>query len=451
MCKVISIGGPTASGKTDLAIFIAKLFDIPILNYDSVQFYKGYDIGSAKSTSLELNGVKQLGIDILEPNEEANIYDFQQYARNIINNNPLTIMVGGSGLYCKSVLFDYELKGVPSRHQEYENISTSELYSRLINIDSEVRVDPLNRNRIIRYLELAENNVLRSSLERKDTLLYSTLFLYLDVDRQVLKNRLELRLDKMMENGFVEEVVKIKSKYPVKKAIGYSQINSYLSSEMSLDEAKEDIILKSMQYAKRQKTWYKNQFSSIMLDVLKPKYKEEAITKVISFLNKGVNNFFLVGLPASGKSSIGLALAKELDYTFIDLDDYIFNNFNFVLSNIKRLKQFRDLELLAIQILSRRSKTIISCGGGILDNPNSFDFLSKEVCIYLECDLEIIKSRLKLQNKRRIVLENSTIEELANVRIDKFEQVNSFKISNNGTIKDGSELLLKYIRSINEN
>ena len=163
MKKVIAILGPTAVGKTKISIMIAKHYNVDVISGDSVAVYKGLDIGSAKPTKEEMDGVIHHLIDIREPNEEYSTADFQREARKIIDKNDLSIIAGGTGLYIKSAIFNYEFKAKGRDldfGKQYENLSNEELYDLLLKKDPNIdktKLHPNNRKRVLRALEVKED------------------------------------------------------------------------------------------------------------------------------------------------------------------------------------------------------------------------------------------------------------------------------------------------------
>ncbi|AGL90370.1 tRNA (adenosine(37)-N6)-dimethylallyltransferase MiaA [Candidatus Phytoplasma australiense] len=288
MKKIIAITGPTASGKTSLSIKIAKKFNLEIINCDSTQIYQQYNIGTAKITKEEMEGVKHHLLDFLPPEEKYSIYHFQKSARAKIKdiNNPL--FVGGSGLYLKAALFDYELTPKPLMPQ---NVCEQDLQKMLAIIkekDPQLVLDTKNPLRIISsYYDIVSGH-LRSQKTKKNVPLYSLLIFYLDIDRKELKNRVVLRLEKMLNEGFVEEVKDIQTNFPQANfnIIGYREIKDFLEGKYSITEAKNKICQKTMQYAKRQKTWFKNQLQPVVVDALSPSLEKKVFQLVFDFLHK---------------------------------------------------------------------------------------------------------------------------------------------------------------------
>ena len=268
---IIVITGPTGVGKTKLSIILAKKYNAEIINGDSVQIYKGLDIGSAKVTEEEKEGIVHHLLDIKEVNEEYTLYDYQKDAREcidkILKKGKNVIIVGGTGLYIKSVLYDYNLSLEKPSTNNYDDISTEDLHQILMTLDVNNNVDKNNRRRIIRAINYYKANNKSISLNKNGSiLLYDAIFIGLTLDnREKLYERINDRVDIMLENGLVEEVrnfynQNIRSK-PLTSAIGYKELYQYFDGEISYDEAIYLIKRNSRRYAKRQYTFFNNQFN----------------------------------------------------------------------------------------------------------------------------------------------------------------------------------------------
>ncbi|QWB96580.1 tRNA (adenosine(37)-N6)-dimethylallyltransferase MiaA [Mycoplasmatota bacterium] len=287
MKKVIVIVGPTASGKTKLSIDLAKALHTDIINGDSVQIYKRLDIGSAKITDEEKQGIKHHLLDVIEPSHKYSVYQYQQDVRAMIKDIDLPMIVGGTGLYIKAALYDYQFDPESKHHDNediYQKYSTQEIYEMLIKLDPNIKIDEKNRRRVIRALQLAKEGHHRSQKQNKDVLLYEPLIIYLDLDRQVLEQRLIKRLEIQLAQGFINEVKSLLDDDIEINAIGYRAIASYLKEEITLEEAKQLIIKKSKALAKKQKTWFKNQMRPIMFDALSDTLYEDVLQEIKTFL-----------------------------------------------------------------------------------------------------------------------------------------------------------------------
>lgn len=270
MKKVIVIVGPTAVGKTKLSIEIAKKLDGEIINADSTQVFKGLDIATAKVTDDEKENIVHHLIDIKNITEDYTVYDYQKDARkcidDILKRDKTPILVGGTGLYIKACLYDYKFDEESKNINEYLDFSNDELYKMLLKVDSKTDIHKNNRKRVIRALNYYnENKKPLSSKEKTDKELYDTIYIGLTTNRETLYERINKRVDIMVENGLLEEAKKkyesnIRTK-AVLTPIGYKELFSYFSHEKSLEECIDLIKQNSRRYAKRQYTWFNNQMN----------------------------------------------------------------------------------------------------------------------------------------------------------------------------------------------
>lgn len=263
---IIVITGPTAVGKTKMSIELAKILNGEIINADSTQVFKGLDIATAKVTEEEKEGIIHHLIDIKNIEEDYTVYDYQKDSRRVIEDilkrNKTPIIVGGTGLYIAASLYDYKFE-TETYNNNYEGYSNEEIYQKLLAIDSKTDIHPHNRKRMIRALNYYENtHQLFSQKETTNKLLYDTLFIGLTTDRQTLYDRINTRVDTMLENGLLEEAKKIYDTGIRTKAvttpIGYKELFEYFDRSITLDEAINQIKQKSRNYAKRQYTWFRN-------------------------------------------------------------------------------------------------------------------------------------------------------------------------------------------------
>ena len=266
---IIVITGPTGVGKTKLSVELAKKIDAEIINGDSVQIYRGLNIGSAKVTKEEKDGVIHHLLDIRDVNEDYSIYDYQIDCRKIIDDiqkrEKNVIIVGGTGLYIKSALYDYTLNDFVTSNN-YDDVDTESLYKKLISLDKDIDIDKNNRKRIIRALDyyLSTGKSIKSN-NSGNKLLYDAIFIGLTTDRELLYERINKRVDKMIDDGLIDEVKSfydkgIRSKILL-SAIGYKELYSYFDGYISLDEAISLIKRNSRRYAKRQYTFFNHQFN----------------------------------------------------------------------------------------------------------------------------------------------------------------------------------------------
>lgn len=286
MKKVVAIIGPTAVGKTKLSVDLALRYHSEVISGDSVQVYRGLDIGSAKITNDEMRGVKHHLLDILEPTEIYDVSMFQKNARTLIDNISRPMIVGGTGLYIKAALDKYDFSGEKRNFEEedqYQDLSNEALYEILIQKDfeSSLKIHPNNRRRVLRAIQLADSKK-RSERLDKDQPFYNYILFYLTLPRSILYERINQRVDLMMEQGFLEEVKKLKEKQLNLNILGYRELSLYLEGVYTLDEALEEIKKKTRHLAKRQETWFKNQMNAIMIDMEDP---VEAFNEITSTLD----------------------------------------------------------------------------------------------------------------------------------------------------------------------
>lgn len=279
----IFIMGPTGVGKTKLSVELAKLYDAYIINCDAVQVYKGLDIGSAKVTEEEKCGIKHFLFDIKNPDEEYSVKDYQTDLRNLFDkySKKNLIIVGGTGLYATAGAYDYRFND--EEKKDYSNYSLEELYKLAKEKDINCNIDKNNRIRLERFLQ----KDLTSLVE--PTLLYNdAIFIGLTTSRENLYKIINIRVDKMIDNGLVQEVKNLYTNYPkskiLKRAIGYKEIIDYLDNKITLEEAVDEIKKNSRHYAKRQYTWFNNKMDIKWFEV-NFNYFNETIDNVKDYLN----------------------------------------------------------------------------------------------------------------------------------------------------------------------
>lgn len=292
MKKVLVIVGPTAVGKSDLSLALAKVFDGEIISGDSIQVYKGLDIGSGKVSENQRKEVKHYMLDILSPKDTYSVYDFQKRARqhieDITSRGKLPIVVGGTGLYIKALLYDYTFAPVDELdYSKYESMSNEALYQKLQDVDyaSAMVLHPNNRRRIVRALALADVNQKKSkTIEgQKKEILYDALIIGCTTDRSILYERINQRVAMMFQEGLLEEIQSL-LKQGVSfddqsmQGIGYRQFKGYIKQEKTLEEVQMEIASVSRKFAKRQYTWFNNQMHVQWFD---PKEEYERIVEVI--------------------------------------------------------------------------------------------------------------------------------------------------------------------------
>ena len=270
MQKIIVILGPTAVGKTKLSVELAKRFNGEIINADSMQFYKNLNIGTAKIKEEEKEGIIHHLFDVLDVNDDYSIYNYQQDGRakikEIQSKNKTAIVVGGTGLYIKALLYDYKLEESTIK-DNYDDISTDELYNRLISLDKDTNVDKNNRPRIIRALNYFLENNKSISENKTNKLLYDVIFIGLTTKREILYDKINKRVDEMIKDGLIEEVKSFYDKRiytkPLLNGIGYKELYEYFDNKISKEDAIDKIKKNSRHYAKRQYTFFNNQIDNV--------------------------------------------------------------------------------------------------------------------------------------------------------------------------------------------
>lgn len=289
MRDIIVIVGPTGVGKTKLSIEIAKRLNGEIINGDSVSIYKRLNIASAKPTIEEREGIKHHLVDIKDINEEYSVYDYQNDAREKINEinskNKRVIIVGGTGLYIKAALYNYKFtKG--TTYNTYDDLSNEQLYSKIKTLDDNIEIHKNNRKRLVRILNKLENNEEISN--DKNELLYPVKIIGLTTDRNILYERINQRVDNMIKNGLLVEIDSLKDSYKTSRilnsAIGYKEFYDYLENNKSLEDVVKEIKKNSRHYAKRQYTFFNNQMKVAWFDADFNNF-ERTIDKVIDYLN----------------------------------------------------------------------------------------------------------------------------------------------------------------------
>lgn len=291
MKKVIVICGPTAVGKTKMSVELAKELNGEIINADSTQVFLMMNIGTAKVTEEEKENIPHHLFDIREPNQDYTVYDYQKDCRywieDILKRGKTPILVGGTGLYMKAALYDYEFED-ESESFDFSDKTNEELYLELKKVDSNTEIHPNNRKRVERALSyFYEHGVPISEQPKSTKLLYDAIFIGLTTDRELLYERINKRVHKMLEDGLLEETKKIyelgyRSK-AVMTPICYKELFGYLDGEISLDEAISLIQQRSRKYAKRQYTWFNHQLPVEWVEVDFECFEntiQEVITKI---------------------------------------------------------------------------------------------------------------------------------------------------------------------------
>ena len=273
---LIIICGPTATGKSDLALEVAEKFNGEIINADSMQLYRGMDIGTAKLTVEERRGIPHHLLDILTVDQDASVAQYQALARAAVDEirerGKSAIIVGGTGLYIKSIIDEMNFPETDPAlrkrlEDEAELLGTAELYSRLRVLDPKAAasIEPANTRRIIRALEVIEvtGEPYSANLPSDTSLRYpDALHFGLAIERANLAPRIEARVHRMFEQGLVEEVQNLIDQRllegtTAQRAIGYAQVISFINGNISLEQAIEETIVATRQYVRRQETWFK--------------------------------------------------------------------------------------------------------------------------------------------------------------------------------------------------
>lgn len=278
MEKLIAIVGPTAVGKTDISIQLALAIDAEIISGDSMQLYKGMDIGTSKVTEAEKQGIAHYMIDILHPDETYSVAQYkkrvQTYIKEINDRGKIPLLVGGTGLYVNAVLYDFPFKKMQTDEtvrkrleKELAVIGKEAMYERLRRIDEKQaeKIHPNNTRRVIRALEIYEltgKTMSEINEMNKPKARYNHLIIGLEMDRKTLYNRINRRVDQMIMDGLIEEVRTLYHKGYEKtqamQAIGYKEIIPYIKGEMTKEKAIELLKRNTRRYAKRQYTWFRN-------------------------------------------------------------------------------------------------------------------------------------------------------------------------------------------------
>ena len=295
MKKLIAIVGTNASGKSGLGVKLASRFGGEIISADSRQVFKGLDLGSGKIAPSEMMGVPHHLLDVVNPNDFYSMADFQEMAYKAIDDiherEKVPFIVGGTGLYVASVTEGYLLSDkMPNLayRDELEKLTTPELYEMLVKAVPTVEVDRNNRNRVMRMLEKLESgDDLAPSAEKK----YDTLKLGVSWDREVLKQRIDERLERRVKQGMIEEVQKLLDEgatveFMMKLGLEYRFITQYITGEIkTLDEMLDGLAKAIKKFAKRQMTWFRRDSEIHWLDMTGDPF-EEASEKISLFLKK---------------------------------------------------------------------------------------------------------------------------------------------------------------------
>ena len=310
--KLLVLTGPTAVGKTKLSIELAKRVGGEIISADSMQVYRGMDIGSAKITKEEMDGVRHHLIDILEPTEEFNVTLFQRLVNDamegIYERGHIPILVGGTGFYIQAILYDIDFTETENEtglrrelEQKAGEMGKEYMHAWLSKIDPESaeKIPAGNVKRVIRAIEyyLQTNKPIseHNREQRKKQSPYDFYYFVLNIDRKNLYERIEKRIDLMLKDGLLEEVQRlkeagVKSGMTSMQGLGYKEILSYLNGECSLEQAVYLIKRDTRHFAKRQLTWFRREESVIWID--KEAFGEDDI-KICDYLVSRLSDSFL--------------------------------------------------------------------------------------------------------------------------------------------------------------
>ena len=306
MTPLIILTGPTAVGKTDLSIQLAKAVDAEIVSADSMQIYKYMDIGSAKVTEEEMQGVKHYLVDEIEPDMPFSVSEYkrmaEEYIDEIFSRGKNVIVTGGTGLYLNSLIYDMDF-GKSDANQELREELNKELeengpaymYEKLVSLDKDAaeRIHPNNTKRVIRAIEVAMSGEKMNDFSKdlRYNKKYRPIIIVLNRDRQALYDRINLRVDIMLKNGLIEEVKGLLEKGYTKdmismQGIGYKEIIKYFDGEYTLEEAIEIIKRDSRRYAKRQLTWFRRYEDAKWFEIDKFDSAEELKDAVVSYVKE---------------------------------------------------------------------------------------------------------------------------------------------------------------------
>lgn len=301
MNELVVLTGPTAVGKTNISIELAKRIDGEIISADSIQVYKGMDIGSAKITEEEMEGIPHHLIDVLKPTEEFNVHIFKNMAvkaiKEIQSRGKIPIIVGGTGFYIQSVLYDIDFDVTDDSHayrKELERTATDKgneyLHEKLKEIDPESakEIHYNNVKRVIRALEYYHDTgktiSSHNSSQKNNTSPYNFAYFVLNDKRELLYDRINTRVDEMLQKGLVDEVQFLLDNGCSKnmlsmQGIGYKEVISYIENNLSLEDTSELIKKNTRHFAKRQLTWFRREKDVIMIHMDDFNYQQEKILK----------------------------------------------------------------------------------------------------------------------------------------------------------------------------
>ena len=305
--KLVIIAGPTASGKSALAVGLAKRMGAEIISADSMQIYRGMDIGSAKVTKEEMQGVPHHLIDVLEPTEDFNVSVFKELAKGAMNriygSQKVPVLVGGTGFYIQALAYDIDFnegetddKIRSELEKEADSFGAAYMHEKLKEVDPDYAdlTPPGNVKRVIRALEYwritGECFSRRNARQSERSSPYELFFFVLNLPRDLLYERINERVDKMMEAGLLSEVKALKARgcradMTSMQGLGYKQLLRHLNGEISLEQAVYDIKKETRHFAKRQLTWFKREKDAVWIDRTKFASDEEIIDQMEEKIN----------------------------------------------------------------------------------------------------------------------------------------------------------------------
>ncbi|ERJ84193.1 tRNA dimethylallyltransferase [Peptostreptococcaceae bacterium oral taxon 113 str. W5053] len=305
MNKLIFIIGPTGVGKSNLSLYLAKSLETEIISTDSMQIYRFMNIGTAKVTEKEQENIRHHCIDIVNPDELFTVDDFQKMSSEIIKNlwakNKIPIFVGGTGLYANSILYELKFLGSPNyeireHYKNYvEKFGAKKLHELLEKVDplTASKIHENNVKRVIRALEIYEDTGRKMSEQnlnfRAINKKYDPFIIGLSGERELIYNRINIRVEQMISDGLVEEVKEILCQFPnfketiASKGIGYKEVIPYLDGKISKEQMIADIQQHSRNYAKRQWTWFKKDGRIRWYDIQNGNINESILKDIVEW------------------------------------------------------------------------------------------------------------------------------------------------------------------------